>query len=104
MDQMPAAMRHISDREKELSRGASIYHDTPVRHTMEFTWQQPDGAGHAVLAVMGCSGVIPIPMAGQDIAVHDRDVRVVSVHTTYTRTPDEGTPMLRTRVFIAPGA
>ena len=34
----------------------------------------------------------------------DRDVRVVSVVTTYTLTPDEGTPMLHTRVCIAPCA
>lgn len=104
MDQMPAALRNISDREKELSRGASIYHDTPVRHTMEFAWERTDGAYQSVLAVMGSSGAIPIPVTGQDIAVHDHDVRVVSVRTSYTRSPDEGVPMLHTRVMVAPGA
>jgi len=47
------------------------------------------------------SGMLPVPAVGGHVAVHGHDVRVVAVRTSYTRSDDEGVPLLFTRVTVA---
>jgi hypothetical protein len=104
MDRLPAALQPIRDREQALPREASIYHESPVRHTITFAWDGPDGPDggeDAGLAVIVSSGALPVPAVGEHVAVHGHDVRVVAVRTSYTRSDDEGVPLLFTRVGVA---
>ncbi|MEU1536546.1 hypothetical protein ABZ461_00185 [Actinacidiphila glaucinigra] len=101
MDRLPAELQPIRDRELALPREASVYHESPVRHTITFAWEAPDGADDG-LAVIVSSGMLPVPAVGGHVAVHGHDVRVVAVRTSYTRSDDEGVPLLFTRVTVAP--
>ncbi|MEU4092658.1 hypothetical protein [Streptomyces sp. NPDC026673] len=103
MDRLPAALQPIHDREQALPRESSIYHESPVRHTITFVWDPPGGpAGDEDgLAVIVSSGALPVPEVGEHVAVHGHDVRVAAVRTSYTRSDDEGVPLLFTRVSVA---
>ncbi|MFE0625544.1 hypothetical protein ACFW3D_01075 [Streptomyces sp. NPDC058864] len=100
MDRLPAALQPIRDREQALPREASIYNESLVRHTITFVWEAAEDAGDP-LAVIVSSGALPVPAVGGHVAVHDHDVRVVAVRTSYTRSDDEGVPLLFTRVTVA---
>ncbi|WP_431960107.1 hypothetical protein [Actinacidiphila sp. bgisy160] len=100
MGRLPAALRPIRDRDRALPREAGVHHESPERHTITFARDAPEGADDG-LAVIVSSGALPVPAVGGHVAVHDHEVRVVAVRTPYTRSGDEGVPLLFTRVTVA---